>query len=74
MNTDEREDTRTYKVVINHEDQYSIWPAEKPNPSGWRDGGKTGQKKDCLAYIQEVWTDMRPRSLREKMDGVTTSN
>lgn len=74
MNTEEREDTRTYKVVINHEDQYSIWPAERPNPSGWRDGGKTGQKKDCLAYIQEVWTDMRPRSLREKMDGVTTSN
>jgi len=74
MNTEEREDTRTYKVVINHEDQYSIWPAERPNPSGWRDGGKTGQKKDCLAYIQEVWTDMRPRSLREKMDGVATSN
>ena len=58
MSTDEREDARTYKVVINHEDQYSIWPAERPNPSGWRDGGKTGQKKDCLVYIQEVWTDM----------------
>jgi MbtH protein len=52
MNTDEREDIRTYKVVINHEDQYSIWPAERPNPPGWRDGGKTGKKKDCLAYIQ----------------------
>jgi MbtH protein len=71
MNSEEREDTRIYKVVINHEDQYSIWLAAKPNPSGWRDEGKTGQKKDCLAYIQEVWTDMRPRSLREKMDGVT---
>jgi len=74
MNTEEREDTRTYKVVINQVDQYSIWPAERPNPPGWRDGGKTGKKKDCLAYIQEVWTDMRPRSLREKMDGVAVSN
>jgi MbtH protein len=74
MNTEEREDTRTYKVVINHEDQYSIWPAERPNPPGWRDGGKTGKRKDCLAYIQEVWTDMRPRSLREKMDGAAVSS
>ena len=68
MNTDEREDTRIYKVVINHEDQYSIWPAERPNPPGWRDAGKTGKKKDCLAYIQEVWTDMRPLSLRKQME------
>jgi MbtH protein len=74
MNAEEREDTRTYKVVINHEDQYSIWPAERPNPPGWRDEGRTGKKKDCLAYIQEVWTDMRPRSLREKMDGIAASN
>jgi MbtH protein len=67
MSTDEREDTTTYKVVVNHEEQYSIWPADRENPAGWRDAGKSGQKADCLAYIKEVWTDMRPRSLRERM-------
>jgi MbtH protein len=73
MSVEEREDTGAYKVVINHEDQYSIWPEGRQNPAGWRDGGKTGNKKECLAHIQEVWTDMRPRSLREKMDRVATS-
>ncbi|MHB8689069.1 MAG: MbtH family protein [Candidatus Dormibacteraceae bacterium] len=57
-----------YKVVINDEDQYSIWPAIKENAPGWRDEGKTGSKADCLSYIQEAWTDMRPRSLRARMD------
>ena len=63
------EDTRTYKVVVNHEEQYSIWIVEKPNPRGWKDVGKSGSKQECLAYIKEVWTDMRPLSLRIKMDG-----
>lgn len=74
MNVDEKEDLRTYKVVINHEDQYSIWPAERTNPLGWNDVGKIGPKKECLAFIQEVWTDMRPRSLREKMDAAANAN
>jgi MbtH protein len=65
---DEQEDTRTYKVVVNHEEQYSIWFAERPNPLGWKEVGKTGPKKECLEYIKEVWTDMRPLSLRKKMD------
>jgi MbtH protein len=65
---DEQEDTRTYKVVVNHEEQYSIWFAERPNPLGWKDVGKTGLKKECLEYIKEVWTDMRPLSLRKKME------
>jgi MbtH protein len=69
MSTNEQEDTTTYKVVINHEEQYSIWPAERPNPLGWRDAGKSGTKAECLANIQEVWTDMRPLSLRQQMDG-----
>ena len=56
-----------YKVVINHEEQYSIWPADRENARGWKDVGKTGSQKDCMAYIEEVWTDMRPLSLREKM-------
>ena len=68
MNSDDREDTTTYKVVVNHEEQYSIWPAGKKNPLGWTDTGKTGSKTECLAYIKEVWTDMRPLSLRRKMD------
>jgi MbtH protein len=68
MNRDEKEDTATYKVVVNHEAQYSIWPAEKKNPDGWADKGKAGTKTECLAYIKEVWTDMRPLSLRREME------
>lgn len=69
MPVDEQEDKRQYKVVLNHEEQYSIWFAERENPKGWRDAGKSGSKQECLAYIKEVWTDMRPLSLRLKMDG-----
>jgi MbtH protein len=67
--TDEREDTTTYRVVVNHEEQYSIWPAERDLPLGWKDAGKAGKKEECLAWIKEVWTDMRPLSLRKRMDG-----
>lgn len=64
---EEREDTTIYAVVVNHEEQYSIWPADRELPLGWDDTGFHGDKTACLAYIEEVWTDMRPRSLREKM-------
>ena len=64
----EEEDTQRYKVVINHEEQYSIWPADRENALGWNDVGKTGTKQECLDYIEEVWTDMRPLSLRQKME------
>jgi uncharacterized protein YbdZ (MbtH family) len=64
----ENEDTTIYKVVMNHEEQYSIWPDYKAVPSGWTHIGKTGNKAECLAYIKEVWTDMRPLSLRKKME------
>lgn len=67
MNHNEQEDTTEYKVVVNHEEQYSIWPATRENPLGWSDVGKNGQKAECLAYIKEVWTDMRPLSLRKKL-------
>jgi MbtH protein len=67
MDNEEYEATRPYKVVVNHEEQYSIWPVEKENALGWRDVGKTGTKAECLEYIKEVWTDMRPLSLRKKM-------
>ena len=66
--SDETEDTRAYKVVVNHEEQYSIWFADRELPAGWREAGKTGSKTECLEYINEVWTDMRPLSLRKKLD------
>ena len=68
MFSDEKEDKTIYKVVINHEEQYSIWPADRENPAGWRDVGKSGLKQECLAFIGEVWTDMRPLSLRMRME------
>jgi MbtH protein len=61
------DETRDLKVVVNHEEQYSIWPADRENPPGWRDAGKVGKKAECLDWISEVWTDMRPLSLRKKM-------
>jgi MbtH protein len=68
MDQDENEDQRVYKVVVNHEEQYSIWPAERDNALGWRDAGKSGAKAECLAWIKDVWTDMRPLSLRKRME------
>jgi MbtH protein len=64
MEHDEQEDLRTYTVVVNDEEQYSIWVAERPLPAGWRSTGKAGSRAECLAHIKEVWTDMRPASLR----------
>lgn len=63
----EDEDTRVYKVVVNHEEQYSIWFADRENALGWWDTGKVGTKKECLEHIETVWTDMRPLSLRKHM-------
>jgi MbtH protein len=59
---------RKYEVVVNGEEQYSIWPVGKTIPNGWRTVGKSGDKASCLAYIEEVWTDMRPLSLRKAME------
>lgn len=70
MPWNDEEDKTTYKVVVNHEEQYSIWPADRENPPGWNDVGKQGLKPECLAYIKEVWTDMRPLSLRKHMEEV----
>ncbi len=68
MNRDDNEDHTIYKVVVNHEEQYSIWSADRENPLGWKDAGKSGSKTECLAYIKEVWIDMRPLTLRKKME------
>ncbi|WP_041919518.1 MbtH family protein [Gloeocapsa sp. PCC 7428] len=67
MNQEDTEDTTIYTVVVNDEEQYSIWPEYREIPYGWKAAGKTGLKHECLEYIKEVWTDMRPLSLRKKM-------
>jgi MbtH protein len=67
MNED-RVDEARFTVVRNHEEQYSIWPFGKALPAGWEDVGTSGSKQACLEYIERTWTDMRPLSLRRKMD------
>jgi MbtH protein len=62
------EDRTIYTVVVNDEEQYSIWPSHKPIPQGWRSAGREGRKAVCLGYIDEVWRDMRPLSLRREME------
>jgi MbtH protein len=57
-------DESRYLVVVNDEEQFSIWPTGREIPQGWQDHGFTGSKDDCLAHVAEVWTDLRPRSLR----------
>ena len=68
MGWNDEEDSREYRVVINHEEQYSIWPEDREVPRGWKAEGFAGTKKECLDHIEEVWTDMRPLSLRKKME------
>ena len=71
---DRENDDVVYKAVVNHEEQYSIWPAYKDLPAGWKYAGKEGKKEECLAFIEEVWTDMRPLSLRQKMEASTRAD
>jgi MbtH protein len=65
MAADDEEDNRIYTVVVNHEEQYSIWFADRELPAGWTAVGVTGPKRECLDHIGQVWTDMRPLSLRQ---------
>ncbi len=65
------EDNTVYKVVVNHEEQYSIWPKDRENALGWFDEGTAGSKQECLDHIEVVWTDMRPLSLRRHMQQQT---
>ena len=69
------EDTqeKAFYVVVNEEEQYSIWPVNKEIPRGWRTDGTQGSKADCVAYIDTIWTDMRPLSLRKQMDDSKTA-
>ena len=67
--SEKSENEPQYSVVMNGEEQYSIWPEGRDLPAGWTAAGKTGTKAECLAYIEEVWIDMRPLSLRRHMEG-----
>jgi MbtH protein len=73
MSWEDSDAATPYKVVINDEEQYSIWPADRELPLGWREAGKSGTKEECLAHIAEVWADMRPLSLRRAMDAANQS-
>ena len=64
----EQADTTQYTVVINHEEQYSIWPTSQTCPPGWTEVGVAGDKQTCLDHIDQTWTDMRPLSLRRHME------
>ena len=68
------EDVRQYHVVVNDEEQYSVWLAERELPTGWKAVGKSGTKEECLQHIGEVWTDMRPLSLRNTMTGTAAAS
>ncbi|CAM5648267.1 MbtH family protein [Streptomyces coeruleorubidus] len=65
--------TAEYRVVLNAEEQYSIWPAGRELPAGWSAEGTQGTREECLARIDEVWTDMRPLSLRRRMETQATA-
>jgi len=68
MFSNDLDEKQVFKVVLNQEEQYSIWPCDRKNPLGWKDDGFSGTKQDCLDYIERVWIDMRPLSLRQKLD------
>ena len=74
MAQEDQEDTRMYAVVVNQEEQYSIWPDGKALPNGWQAAGKNGTKAECLAWVKEVWTDMTPTSLRAAREGSRTAS
>jgi len=61
-------DNRSYRVVLNDEEQYSVWWTDRNLPAGWRAEGTEGTRDECLARIDEIWTDMRPLSLRQRME------
>jgi MbtH protein len=69
MQDDAHQDKTIYQVVVNQQEQYSIWPADGDIPLGWRAVGKSGLRPECLEYVKQVWTDMRPLSLRTRKAG-----
>ncbi len=68
---DEHQEIPKFHVVVNDEEQYSIWPADRELPSGWRSGGVSDTREACLAHIERVWQDLRPLSVRRHADAAT---
>jgi MbtH protein len=68
LSAQDEQDTAIYTVVVNDEQQYSIWPADQSPPLGWQTAAMSGTRAECLAYIGRVWTDMRPLSVRKRME------
>ena len=64
------DDKTIYRAVVNHEGQYSVWPEDRPIPHGWREAAKRGLKEEVLRHIGEIWTDLRPLSVRSKMENL----
>lgn len=62
------DDKQQYQVLVNHEEQYSLWPTFKEIPIGWKQVGPIGKKQDCVDYVEKVWTDMRPLSVRRQLE------
>jgi len=69
MASEENDDKTVHRVLVNEEEQYSLWPKDNPIPNGWK-LVKEGTRAECLQYVKEVWTDMRPLSLRKHMEQV----
>lgn len=68
MNTmDENQSEDQFLVVVNHEEQYSVWPADRELPAGWQAEGTSGSREACLAHVDEIWTDITPKSVRERL-------
>ena len=57
----------TYHVLVNDEGQHSLWPSFAQIPAGWRSALGPSPREDCLSYVEENWTDLRPASLREQL-------
>ncbi len=61
------DDLTGYRVLVNDEEQYGLWPRYKQPPAGWRDAGCAGSREECLAFVDRTWLDIRPRSVREQL-------
>ncbi|HEX2623222.1 MAG TPA: MbtH family protein [Phototrophicaceae bacterium] len=70
----DQDDLTIYRVVMNHEEQYSLWLPDRDLPPGWTDTGKRGTKDECWAYMEQFWVDMRPLSLRQHMEEASRQN
>lgn len=70
MSNDDHDTGAHYMVLVNDEEQYSLWHTSKALPNGWRDVGVYGSKEDCLAHVERVWTDITPLSVRKRLESM----